>query len=140
LPAPTPAALAASTRRRSEAATSPFEIVVGLQALIDHGPLEGIFVDRDDRPARRLTARRIPRRPARNQQDQIGILQEGLGAGAEMQRMVLREVRKNRAPADGNAKKLGEFDQRRERCRIAAGSLGQNHRVAGGDQQIGDLP
>jgi hypothetical protein len=56
-----------------------------------------------------------------------------------MQRVVLREIRKGGAPADRDGKELGKLDQCGKGCGIAAGGLGQDDRVAGPDQQLGDF-
>jgi hypothetical protein len=53
-----------------------FEIMVGLQALIDHRAFERVVVDRDDRGRRRLAAGWIPRRLATNEENQVGIAEE----------------------------------------------------------------
>jgi hypothetical protein len=74
-------------------------------------------------------ARRVPGRPAADQQHEIGILQERLDARAQMQRMVLWEIRKDGAPTDRDAEEIGELDQCREGRGIAAGGVGQDHRV-----------
>jgi hypothetical protein len=83
--------------------------------------------------------RRVPGCPAADQQDEIGILQKRLDAGAEMQRVVLWKIRKNGAATDRDGKEVGELHERRKGRGIAAGGLGQDDRVAGGDQQPGDL-
>jgi len=134
-----PAACAASTKRRSEAGDLALEVMVGLQALIDHRALERVLVDGDDGSGRRLTARRVPGRPTGDEQHEVGILQERLDAGPQVQRMVLREIGEGGAPADRDAEEIGELDQCREGCGIAAGTVGQDHWIAGGDQQFGDL-
>src|SRR5215472_13233726 len=118
-----------------------FEVMVSLQALIDHRAFERVVVDRDNRARRRLSARRIPRRLAADEQHEIGIAEERADRRAEVQRMVLWEAPEGRTPAaaDRNAEKSGEFRQGVERGRIASRGIGEDDRVARSDQQLGDL-
>ncbi len=124
-------------RRRDVA----FEIKVGVQLLIDHVAFELIFVDGDDLALGRPRARRIPGHAAADEQNEIGILQIFVVGDAEIERMVGREIAKVGAAAPGHRQRqqIGQLDQRLERRRIAAGLLGDDDRVFGGEQQVGDL-
>ena len=114
--------------------------MVRLQALIHHRALERIVVDRDNRPRRRLMARRIPGRLAGDQEDEVGILDEWRDPLAEKQRVVLRDIGEGgaAAAADRHAEELGKGDERGKALRVTAGAVGYDDRVFRGDQQFGD--
>ena len=118
-----------------------FEIGVGVQVLIDHMAFELIVVDRDNLAFGRLGVRRIPGRPAADEEDEIGIFEMLISGDAEIERMIGRKIGEIRhaAPHHRNRQQIGEFDQRLERFGIAARLLGDDDRIFRFQKQVGDL-
>ena len=118
-----------------------FEIGVGVQVLINHMAFELIIVDRDNLAFGRLGVRRIPGRPAADEEDEVGIFEMLVGGDAEIERMIGRKIGEVRhaAPHHRDRQQIGEFDQCLERFRIAARLLGDDDRIFRLQKQVGDL-
>ena len=139
--APGFAAFAAFASCASEDADVAFEIKVGVQVLVDHVSLVRIFVHLHDRAGGGAAVRRIPGRPATDEQHQVGILEGAIAVEANVQRVVGRKVgvRGDAAVDHRDGERLGEFDQRGERLGIASGSLCDDDRVLCLQQQVSDM-
>jgi hypothetical protein len=69
-----------------------FEIVIGLQVLVDHEGLQRGFIDRHNGGIARAAARRVPGYAATHQQHQVAGVQERFEIATEIERVVAREV------------------------------------------------
>ncbi len=116
------------------------QVPVREEHLVDHVRALRYLVDDDDRRLRGAAARRVEGDAAVDQEDQVRLVHPRTDVAAGVQRMGAREVAADRRVRldDRDVPRLGEGDQCLEAAGLAAGRLGDDHRVLGLADQLGD--
>ena len=124
---------ASSNQQAERGGDIAFEILVGLQVLIDEPILKRMFVQRNDPAGGAAAGRRVPRRSSTDEHDQIRRFEMLVTAHAEPERMVVREVRaaRARAPDHRDRQGFGKCHQRAECGGIDGRVLGEDDRILG---------